>query len=39
MPDALIVVSLDISKIHVRLKDSELKIDDTLTLENMVFIE
>jgi hypothetical protein len=36
--DVLIVVNLVISKEIVRLKDSELKITNTLTLENKVII-
>jgi hypothetical protein len=39
MLDALIVVNLVISKEIARLTDSELKISDTLTLDNMVYIE
>ena len=39
MLDALIVVNLVISKEIARLTNSELKISDTLTLDNMVYIE
>lgn len=39
IPNALIGVNLVIFKDTVRLKDSDLKIADTLTLESMVFTE
>ena len=39
MPDALIAVNMAISKVIVRLEDAELKIADTLILENIIFVE
>lgn len=39
MADALIVVNLDIAKEIVRLKYLGFKIEGTLTIDNMVFIE